>query len=273
MMLKTIFFFLFLTNTTFAAEMPKRIISLLPSITEQLYLLNVEDEIVGVTTFCDYPEAAKKKEKIGTYMEPNLEKILSLKPDIVLASNIQPDVVNKLKKFGINVFAFIEPINFTQICEQFVQIAKITGREKKADNILNGVQQEVYKIRKKVKKKHSIFVEIGIDPLVTVGNKTFINEIVKTAGEINVFENTSSEYFRVNIEAIIERNPDIILAISGHGESENENDFWKKYKSINAVKNKRIYIIDANTLCRPTPIRYLESLKIISNFLQNKNEK
>lgn len=248
-----------------------RIISLVPSITEELYLLGVEEKIIAVTNYCDYPPEAKKKEKVGTLLEPNIEKILSLKPDIVFASLAAQDrnTINRLEKMGINIFTFREVKNFEDISHNFLLLARISGEETKAKKFLSRQEKEIKLIKQKVEKlpKVKVFLELGAKPLITAGRNTFIDEIVNLAGGVNIFQETKVEYPRISLEEVIQRNPEVIILATMGEITEQETKFWQKYRNLEAVKRNQIYTLDANIICRPTPVRYVEGLKKITEFL------
>jgi len=257
-----------------------RIISLAPSITEELYLLGVEDKIVGVTIFCIYPGEAKRKEKVGTYLEPNLEKIVTLKPDTVFATESQKkETIKKLKELGIKTHVFREGRSFKEISEQFLQLAKILGKEKKAKEIVKLAEKKIKKIAT-YDKRHSpvkVFLQLGSEPLITSGQGTFINEIIELAGGINIAatpgrgvnqSGSDQGYFRINREKIIQEDPEVIFIFSMGKICEKELKTWLKFKNLKAVKNKRIYILDADKICRPTVTCYLEGLKTVCRLLR-----
>ncbi|HIC90836.1 MAG TPA: ABC transporter substrate-binding protein, partial [Syntrophaceae bacterium] len=145
MMWRLIFTLIFLLNIyseTFSfplkpSNTPQRIVSLGPSLTEELYLLGVEDKIVGVTVYCNRPKEAQDKEKVGTVIKVDVERIISLKPDLLLATTLSdPAQMKKIRSLGIKVVTFPSCRNFSEICEQFLKLGKITGREEKAREII-----------------------------------------------------------------------------------------------------------------------------------------
>mgnify|MGYP001563998775 CR=1 FL=1 len=128
-------------NFLYGADFPNRIISLGPTLTEQLYLLNAGDKIIGNTIYCKIPPDAKNKEKVGTIIEQDLEKILTLKPDLVLASSMtNPKTVKKLNNLGIKVVRFSYAKNFNEICHQFLELGEIVGKKKEAQRIIEEVR-------------------------------------------------------------------------------------------------------------------------------------
>ena len=249
----------------------ERIVSLAPSITEELYLLDNGDKIIGVTTFCNYPKEAKQKEKIGTLVEPNIEKIVSLKPDLVLAASINPAVViQKLKQLKVNVIQLKRENSFEDICDNFIEIGKLTGKEKFAKKIVEKNMQNITAIKNKTKSlnRPKIFLQCGANPLVTVGRNTFEDEIIYLAGGINIANKNGSGYFRYSSEEVLKQNPDIIVIETMGIATKEEIKSWNRYKNLKAVKENRIYTIDGDILCRPVPTRFIEGLKKISELIQ-----
>ena len=248
-----------------------RIISLAPSITEQLYSLGVEEKIVGVTIFCTHPAEAKIKEKIGTYLEPNLEKIVALKPDLVLATESQKkETVKKLKDLGIKIFVFKEGETFKEITEQFLQLAKILGEEKRAKRIITSAEKEIKKIIARDKNFFllKVFLQLGSEPLITAGEDTFLNEMVELIGGANIAANLGKGYFRINREKVIQEDPEVILIVSMGETTEKELKAWLKFKNLKAVREKKIYLLDADKICRPTVTCFLEGLGTISKLIR-----
>jgi iron complex transport system substrate-binding protein len=255
-------------NLSFPEEkFPKRIISLGPVITEQLYLLGVQDNLVGCTKYCERPPEAKKKEKVGTVVDVDIEKIISLSPDLVLATSLtDPKDVEKLKNLGIKIVTFSYPKNFEEICQQFLKLGKIVGKENRAKEIIKEVKNEVGCIREKVKKlsKPKVIVQIGSNPLWVAIGDSFINDFIEFANGVNIAKGAKTGLY--SREKIISQNPDIIIIAEMGLAGKSEKKIWEKYKTINAVKNKRIYIFDAYKLCSPTPLTFSKTLKEISKI-------
>jgi len=262
----------FLFNTiAFCLSYPQRIISLGPFITEELYLLNVQDRLIANTIYCTRPAYAKKKEKIGTVINVNLEKIISLSPDLVLATSLTPtNQVERLKKLGIEVVVFKSPKNFYELCEEFLELGRLVGCEKRAEKIINKAKKRVEKIREKTKGKipPRVLVQIGSNPLwIAIGN-SFINDFIEFAGGINIAkEEKTGLYSR---EKVLEKNPDVIIITTMGIVGEEEEEIWQKYKTINAVKSNRIYIVDSYKLCSPTPLSFVETLEELVRLLHKK---
>jgi iron complex transport system substrate-binding protein len=247
---------------------PQRIISLGPSITEELYLLGVGDKIVGVTTYCDWPPQAQRIEKIGTAIEVNLEKVISLRPDLVLATSLtNPKAKEKLKNLGIKVITFPSPKNFCEICKQFLELGRIVGKEKEAEKIVCQAKKAVSSIKEKVKElpRPKVLVQVGAKPLWVAPKDSFINDFIEIAGGINVGPSGKSGLY--SREEVLKRNPDVIIITTMGIVGKEEKKIWQKYKTINAVRNNRIYIVDSDKLCSPTPVSFVETLEEMVNIL------
>jgi len=272
-MKKILFFLLILHFNTkiFAGNTPGRIISLAPAITEELYLLGVQDNLLGVTTYCDYPEEAKKKEKIGTYLEPNIEKIVRLKPDIILASKEgqKKEIVLRMKSYGLKVYALEPCNNFKEISEQFLLLGKLLGKEKKAIDILSALNERTTRLTNKTKKsvKVKVFWQLGAEPLMTISKNTFIDEMITLAGGQNIAHEGPLRYPRFNKEEVLRQNPDVIILVAMGAVTETEKKQWQKYSDLKAVKNSRIFVIDTRITCNPTPVNFVEAIEIVSKLL------
>jgi len=266
---------LFLFNSfVFAGSSAQRIISLGPSLTEELYLLGVEDSIVGVTTYCTKPKPAQQKEKVGTVVGVNVEKIVSLDPDIILATPlVDAKDKRKLEDLGLNVVNFTQVKDFTQICEQFLMLGEIVGKKEKAQDIILKANQKVNNIKSSIPKSanRKVFIQVGANPLFTMNKDFFINDIIKCAGGINIAENAGSGLY--SRENVISANPDFIIIATMGMVGEQEKTFWQRYKTLNAVKNNNIYIIDSDLMCVPTPLSFVAALEQIVGFLYDGQDK
>jgi iron complex transport system substrate-binding protein len=260
-------FLIFFIFSNFLFSQNLRIISLGPAITEDIYLLGKGDNIVGNTIYCNRPKEAKYKEKVGNVIDVNVEKIYSLRPDIVFATNLtNPKDVKKLKELGIRVEVFSYPKNFNQLCEQFLKIGEIIGERKKAEEIIKNVKKEIERIKEKTKNinRVKVLVQVGTKPLWVAGEDTFIGEMVKFSGGDNIIKGEGGIY---SIEEIIKKNPEVIIITSMGIDTEEEKKTWQKYKMIDAVKNNKIFVVDSDKVCSPTPLTFLEVVKELYEIL------
>ena len=246
-------------------NMPKRIISLVPSITEALFDLGVGDQVVGNTTYCKRPPEAQKKEKVGTAISVNVEKVLMLKPDVVFVSTlIKPDEKKKLLDLGINVITLEYPKSFEEICVQFLRLGEILGEEEIAHKIVNKAKKDVFSVKERYanKEKPAIFVQIGAKPLTTVNKKSFIHDFIVFAGGINVTKDIAN--IKYSREQMLVDNPDVIITVTMGVNGYSEKKAWQRYQSINAIKNDRIYVMDAELFCSPTPTTFATTLEKVA---------
>ena len=252
----------------FCAAYPQRIVSLCPSITEQLYLLEIQDRLIACTIYCNQPREAKNKEKIGNVIDINVEKIVSLTPDLVIATPLaNAKAVEKLKGLGIPVITFSSPESFNELCNQYRALAEIVGRQDSARKLITQAKNKVSVLNNKVKSfaQPKVFVQVGANPLVTVTRKSFIHDCITIAGGENIASSDiTSLYSR---EDVLKKNPDVILIVTMGIAGEKEREVWRTYRAINAVKNNRIHVVDSDKICSPTPVSFIETLEELITIL------
>lgn len=223
--------------------------------------------MVGLTSYCRRPPRAQRKEKVGTVLEVNLEKIVYLQPDLVLATSLtNPKTIEKLKSLGIKVAHFPQAKNFSQLCEQFLELGRIVGKKSEAQQIVRQAKMKVELIKKEIKDlpKQEVFVQIGTRPLFAATSDSFINDFIEFAGGINIAcDSKSGIYSR---EKVLKDNPEIII-ITSMGIGGEEKKLWRNFKALNAVKNDRIYIVDSDKFCSPTPLSFVEALEEMVKIL------
>jgi iron complex transport system substrate-binding protein len=253
-------------------DYPMRIISLSPPLTEELYLLGVEARLVGVTTYCKRPKEAEKKEQIASCINANLERIIALAPDLVLASSLSnANQMQALKDLGINVVSFTRPKNFVFLCAQFLELAKLVGKKEEGEKIVSQAKKRVRAIAKKaninkrMRSKPTVFVQVGANPLFTVTKDSFVNEFIELAGGLNIAREAKTGLY--SLEEVLQKDPDVIIIVTMGIVGEEEKKNWESYKNLKAVKNKRIYIVDSDKVCSPTPLSFTETLGEIIKIL------
>ena len=253
---------------TSSKNFPKSIVSLSPIVTENIYLLEAEDRLVANTIYCVKPEKAKYIRKIGTLVEVNLEKLITLKPDLVIATELaKPNQLKMIEKFGIKVVQFSRAKCFDDICKQFHELACLIGQGKKALEIITKekkIAEKYYSITQKIDKKR-IFFQIGARPIHTVNTDSFINDYIRFSGGINIALNESSGIY--SREKVIKLNPEFIFITTMGIIGEKEKQTWMKFSSIDAVKNHRIYILNSEEICAVTPVSFIRALKNIAAII------
>lgn len=258
---------------------PERIVSLSPSNTEILFAIGAGDRVVAVTDYCNYPpEVVEKKERgevesIGGYSTVDIEKVLALKPDLVVATYGNGlETIETLRKFGLNVIA-LDPKSMEDVMKDIVLISKATGNYENAKKLVEQMIERIEDVRERVKDRPKIRVVhiLWHDPIWVSGRNTFIDAIIELAGGENVF--TFDGWRTISLEDLISANPDVILVSSGTGMGGEDRDIvyeWvmgdERLKSIKAVKEGRVYVVNADIISRPS-YRLVEALEIVADLI------
>lgn len=257
---------------------PKRIVSLAPSNTEILFALGLKDRIVGVTDYCDYPrEVLKLKEEgklasVGGYSTVDVERVVELKPDLVVASYGNGfGVVKALKSFGITVIC-LNPKSIDDIVRDIEILGKVCGVEDNATKLVNWIKSKVEEVKmKKHRWKPKIVHIIWNDPIWVSGKDTFINDAIEIAGGINAVN--ESGWVVLSLEDLVRINPDIIIVNSGNGmSSTGENVIYEwvvsndVLKNLKAVKCGNVYVVNADIISRPS-YRIVYAIEEISKII------
>lgn len=249
---------------------PQRIISIAPSITENLFALGLADRIVGVTDYCDFPPEALKKEKVGGGLNPSLEKIISLRPDLVLglagANNLR--VVNALEKLRLPVY-LLNSQGFVGVVNTIQDLGRLTGTEEKAVELVKGVKARAQAVSQLIKdrKRPKVLFVIWQEPLWTVGKDSFLNDLIEMAGGVSITRDIKGEATMLSPEAVIERAPEIILVSMAFGASRHQQPLKRlsKLSTVPAVKQGRVFILDSSPLNRAS-YRVAEGLEELARI-------
>jgi len=250
-----------------------RYISLAPSTTEILFALGLDEEIVGVSSYCNYPAKVKTKAKVGDFSHPNMEQIFALKPDYIFCTGLeQAPVIAELKHLGLRAYV-ADPINIEELFDTIDDIGRITKKAKEAAALIKRMRDDVQKISSRArlipqKDRVKVFVEIWHEPLMTAGEGSFIDELIVLAGGINIAHDLRRPYSIFSAEKVINSNPDcIILTYMDKNAPLELIELRFGWGNISAVKNRRVFNdIDPDTLLRPGP-RITEGLKEIHKRL------
>ena len=247
---------------------PQRIVSLAPGITEILYALNLADKIVGVTSFCNWPPAARQKQRIGGFINPSIEQIVSLKPDLIIATadGNRQDTVRQLERIGLPVYV-TNPSDTNGILRSISHLGKITARKNAAATLVRQLQKRLSNIEAQIrhKSKPHVFFQIGLEPLITIGGRTLINEVIQRAGGVNIASLDTARYPRYSPEGIMAGSPDIILFAPMANDKEfiAVKKFWQQFEGVPAVKNNRIYPIDTDLISRAS-VRIIDAIETMA---------
>jgi iron complex transport system substrate-binding protein len=237
--------------------------------------------VVGVTTNCNFPPEAKGKQKIGGFFL-NLEKVVSLKPDLVIMQeDAQQKDIKRFKDFGLPVYT-INPRSVEDVIDSLVELGRKTGAEKEARTLAAKKRARINSVEARVKnykpslldvlqlwspktKQRKALVIVGFNPLIVAGGGTFIDDILKHAGVENVAERSKAAYPQYSFEKLVEENPPYIIIAKGlvtKGQIERE----KRWRGLDAVKEHRILFIDQDIISRPGP-RVIYAIEKIAEFV------
>jgi iron complex transport system substrate-binding protein len=249
----------------------KRVVSLAPSITEIIFALGKNDLLKGVTRFSDFPAAAGKLPRIGSYLHLDLEKIVALKPDLCIGiKDGNPiSVVKKLERLGIPVYA-VDPKNLNAVLITIIQLGQLLGADQKAQAIVSQLRARVERIKSMVatsSHKPGVFFQIGVLPIVSAGTDTFIHELIVMGGGKNLAKGPVP-YPRYSREQVLGLSPDVLIITSmARGANfERVKKQWGKWPSMPAVQNNRILLMDSDILDRPTP-RLIDGLEHVAEAI------
>ena len=246
-------------------DLPIRIVSLTPAYTETLIELGLRDRIVGVTPFSDYLKETKDIEKVGFYTQPSLEKIVSLKPDLVLVADYigQESLFKALERLGIKVVVFRRG-GVKGIFEMVEEIGRLCGKEREARRLLKEMKAVINEVKRKVKglERPRVYVEVGYNPLFTAGKGSHIDDLTEIAGGENIARQINKPYPRIGQEFVIEKDPQvIILPYMGRGYTKESVKKRGGWKNIEAVRNNRVYDdIGTQIITIPSPNLILKGL-------------
>jgi iron complex transport system substrate-binding protein len=252
-------------------DVPTRIVSLAPNITEVLYALNLGDRIVGVTRFSDYPKEAKQKPKVGTYVNFNIEKIVALKPDLIIATygGNPKAAIQRLEKLGFAIYV-TKAGNVKDVLSMIESIGMITDTRERAATIVNRLKKRIETVTNRVRNtpRPLIFLQINAKPLMTVGAGSFHDQVIELAGGRNLAEGSSVRYPQYSIEDVLQREPDYILISTMDRADlfEQQKADWMRWESIPAVRNDRICFIDSDLIDRASP-RIVDGLEEMAKLI------
>ena len=249
----------------------KRVVSLAPSITEVIFALGKEDLLKGVSRFSDFPAAAEKLPRVGSYVHLDLEKIVALKPDLCIGiKDGNPiAVVRKLESLGIPVYA-VDPKNLEAILKTITQLGHLLSADQKAHDIVSHMRTRIERVKSMVATsphRPRVFFQIGVSPIVSAGTQTYIHELIVMAGGKNLSE-SSVAYPRYSREQVLGLSPEVLIITSmARGASfERVREQWRKWPSIPAVRDNRILLLNSNLCDRPTP-RLIEGLERLAEAI------
>jgi iron complex transport system substrate-binding protein len=259
-----------LGRRVYLAQPPTRVVSLAPSVTEMLYAIGSGDVVVGVTPYCDYPPEARAKPKVG-YTHPNLESIVALQPDLVLAPSefLRADMLHKLEQLKIPAF-LLEAKTIEDVLSQIQTLGRMLGRSASADAVAAQMRERLTEIKTRavILPHPRVLYVLNSDPLITVGPGSFIHQLIELAGGTNVASRANTAYPRLNMEEVIKADPELLVFPIGEleGVPDSEQQLWQRWTTLSAVRHSRFYRIDSNLLNRPGP-RIVQGLEALARII------
>ncbi|MGB7207321.1 MAG: cobalamin-binding protein [Pyrinomonadaceae bacterium] len=248
-----------------------RVVSLAPNLTEIIFAVGGGDTLVGVTTFCNFPQQTKSIRKVSDTQTPNIETIVALQPQVVFVSTAsQLEAFTKvLTEQKINVFV-TAPNSLDDIYKSIDTIGKILGTSDRAEDLIREMKSRVAKVRDSTSgmQRPKVFVQIDKNSLYTIGKDSFITDIVARAGGISTTVDLATAYPTLSRETALAMNPDVIVI----SESEGNREPNEVFRNSPAVKNGRVFRVNADLLSRPGP-RVVEAIELIATDLQIGNRK
>lgn len=252
-------------------ESPGRIIPLAPSLTEILYRLGLGSRVVGVTTHCNYPPEVLAKPKVGSYINLNVEQIVSLAPDLVIGTvdGNERAVVEIIEKAGIPIYV-VNPRNVREAVLTIALLGELCGVEQEGRALAAQLKKRVDRVIHLTasREKPLVFLQINLQPIMTVNSRTIHHDLIRLSGGRNMTAEEPITYPRISMEEIIRRQPDIIIISSMErgGRFEKAREDWFKWTAIPAVKTGRVKLIDSDLIDRPSP-RVVEGLEKMAKLI------
>ena len=253
---------------------PQRIISLAPNITEILFALGLEDRIIGVTRYCDYPKETMEKEIIGGMVDPNLEKIIALNPDLVIGFRGNTlKVLERIKSLDLPLFALEMGESLESIFPLIKKIGTITRTEKKAYILTQSLRKKFMDILlalRSVRDDPKVFLSLHGMGLWTCGKESFLNDLIRKAREANIAGDIPRKWLHYNKEQFIHEDPEVIIILSKSQEDFSRTKEWikneKQFEGVKAISTGRIYFLDENLSTRPGP-RLIDAFAELARLL------
>ncbi len=248
----------------------RRIISLTPGVTETLFAIGAGDQVIAVTDYCNYPEEAKTKQKIGGVINPNIEAIVALEPDLIVLSmegNVREDFT-KLKQLNLALFV-TNPRTLPGIHKSLLDLGMLTGHKAEAQSVVASMREHEDSIvfRGMEWKKRGILLLVSLQPIIVAGGGTFLDHLISLAGGVNLAANAATAYPALSREAIVGYHPETIIVMSDAiGDLANFSAMYPEWKHVPAVQNGKVFSIDSDISSRPGP-RAVEALEKLFSII------
>ena len=249
---------------------PARIVSLVPSATEVLFALGAEGRLVGVTDFCDYPPAARRKPSVGGMINPNLEAIVAQRPDLVIATpeGNSEETFAQLQRLGIPTY-LVAAHHVSDVTDLVSRLGALTGSQHAAGPLLNHLQRRIAAVARAVAPlpRPRVLYVLWPEPLIVPGRKALVTELIRVAGGESVTAGEADAYPRYSLESAVARAPEVIL-LANHGANTGPIDEprWRRLTSLPAVRAGRLQRVDGNLVHRYGP-RVVDGLEALARAI------
>lgn len=252
-------------------DSPQRVVTLAPNLTEIIFSLGQQHRLVGVSRFSNFPKQAEVIPKVGSYVQPDLEKIVSLNPDLCIATKDgnPKAAADRLALFDIPTYV-VDPRNLEEVLDTTLAVGRLLNAESRAVEVVAQLRSRIQKIDRMIAPidhRPRVFIQIGVSPIVSVGTDTFIHELVNRAGGINVSQGPVT-YPRFSQEQVLSLAPEVIVITSMERGAvfEDVKKEWAKWKEMPAARYHRIFIEQADLFNRPTP-RLVDGLELLARLI------
>jgi iron complex transport system substrate-binding protein len=251
------------------SSVPQRVVSLAPSVTETLFALGFGDRLVGVTASCDYPAEARKIPKIGDFMSPSLETIVARRPSLVIgvSSATDPAKAREMERLGLKV-TLISLASVADILSSIESIARLLGSPQAGEKLVRRITLQMDRVKERVAPapRRSALLLVGLRPLIAVGGRNFIDELITLAGGKNIAGDAAQPWLNLPDEYVVAKAPQVIIEAGMGSERDHPAKHWADLKSIPAVQQGRVYRYPSDKILRPGP-RIGEGLEEIARLL------
>jgi iron complex transport system substrate-binding protein len=253
-------------SAAFVYAAPQRVVSLTPAITEILFALGSGSEVVGVSQYCDYPPAVRNLPQVGTFLDPNVEAIVALRPTLIIGSWLSSDLraIGTLKSLGYHVLV-VHDNSLDEIRDSIRQIGAILGRREDAEALLQRINRRIDAVRERLTgvRPRTVLMVVGHEPMIAVGSGTFLDELIALANAINISDKAGEAWPRLSMEYVIAMRPEVILDGQMGSDPSSPSRFWDAYPMIPAVRDHRVYGYPEDRVLRPGP-RIAQSFELIA---------
>lgn len=252
------------------ARASARIVSLTPAVTETLYAIGAGPEVAGVSNYCDYPPAAMRLPRVGSFLMPNVEAIAALRPTLIIGANLSsyPRGIATLQAMGYPAIT-VGDNSIEEIEQSIERIGRATGHAAQAMRVRESVEQKIAEIRARLAKlrPRTVLMVVGHQPMVAAGAGSYLDELLSLAGGINIADRTGGSWPRISIEFVVAMKPEVIMDGQMGTDPSMRSSFWSQYATIPAVRNHRVYGYPQDPTLHPGP-RIGEALEIIAERIQ-----